>query len=408
MLKFRYLTYSNFGLVEKWYEDMAKKGWQIEKIPLPFAHKFKKAKPENVNYKISLVQNEGYFSSFTKSELDDFDQMSKDYGWTLIDRCFNMNLYRLEKDAAESLYNDDLEELKVLNKGIKGELISLVITGIALLLNFFFMSASFHSPEIFYSNLVLFLYPASILLLVFSGLSIIDNISFRNKNKNVEQIRDIRFSKIAYSKIYVVTLILAFILLIIGIVSNILSSSMVQKDGFFLVSLIPLLLAVIIFILIKKIKKTDYKTKNKKQLMVLSVVLITFISAFISTNSLSFMTKSFESINTSEEVQLNKSLLAKSHSIYRDDKLDLQVEKIVSQNRDLARILFDREVKNAKNHPYNSDLVKDISVNFPYDKTYSLAYENSYIILDNQIVLKVIGDINNKKTQIELEKGLGE
>ena len=31
MLKARYLTYTNFGLFEKWYEDMAKKGWQIEK-----------------------------------------------------------------------------------------------------------------------------------------------------------------------------------------------------------------------------------------------------------------------------------------------------------------------------------------------------------------------------------------
>ena len=51
MLKTRYLTYTNFGLVEKWYEDMAKKGWQIEKIILPFIHKFKKAEPEDVRYK---------------------------------------------------------------------------------------------------------------------------------------------------------------------------------------------------------------------------------------------------------------------------------------------------------------------------------------------------------------------
>ena len=200
MLKFRYLTYSNFGLVEKWYEDMAKKGWQIEKIPLPFVHKFKKAKPDHVKYKISLAQNEGYFSSFTKDELDDFDQMSKDYGWTLIDRCFNMNLYRLEKDAAGSLYNDDLEELKVLNKGIKGELISIIIAGFVLLLNLFFMSASFHSPEIFYSNLVIFLYPASISLLVFTVFSIVDNISFRKKNKNVKNIRASIFPKLLIQK----------------------------------------------------------------------------------------------------------------------------------------------------------------------------------------------------------------
>lgn len=407
MLKFRYLTYSNFGLVEKWYEDMAKKGWQIEKILVPFVHKFKKAKPEDINYKVSLAQNEGYFSSFTKSELDDFDQMSKAYGWILIDRCFNMNLYRLEKDAAESLYNEDLEELKVLNKGIKGELISLVITGIALLLNFFFMSASFHSPDIFYSNLVLFLYPASILLLVFTILSIVDNISFRKKNKNVKNISNINFSKIAYSKIYAMTLIISFVLLIVGIVSNILSSSMANKNGLILVSLMPLLLPVIIFVLIKKIKKTDFKTKSKKQLMILSVVIITIIFTFIRINSLSITGQDLED-NTSDIVHIKKSLLTKSHTIYKDDQLDLQVEKIITKNRDLARTLFKREVKNAKNHPYNSDLVKDISGDYSYDMTYSLANENSYIILDNQTVLKVIGDIKNPEIQMALEKELGD
>ena len=406
MFKLRYLTYSDFGLIEKWYEDMAKKGWQIEKIPLPFIHKFKKSKAEDIDYKISLAQNESYFSSFTKSELDDFDKMSEEFGWKLVDRSFNMNLYKLEKDAAESLYNDDVEELKILNKGIKGEIITLILTGLVLLLNFFFMSASFHSPDIFYSNLILFLYPASILFLVFAGLSIIDNIAFRNKNKNVKYMRDIKFSKISYSKSYLAILILGFTLLIIGIISNLISSSL--NNRFLLIGLLPILIAVIIFILIKKIKQTNFKTKNKKIIMIQLVALITVISAFITGYSLSFIPESYERIDTSEEVPLNKSLLAKSHTMYNNEGLDLQVEKTVVQNSDLASILFDREVKNSTNHPYNSDLVKDISSDFPYEKAYRLANESAYIILDNQTVLKVMGDINNKKIQVVLEELLGD
>lgn len=406
MFKLRYLTYSDFGLIEKWYEDMAKKGWQIEKIPLPFIHKFKKSKAGDIEYKISLAQNESYFSSFTKSELDDFNKMSEEFGWKLVDRSFNMNLYKLEKDAAESLYNDDVEELKILNKGIKGEIITLILTGLVLLLNFFFMSASFHSPDIFYSNLILFLYPASILFLVFAGLSIIDNISFRNKNKNVKYMRDIKFSKISYSKTYLAILILGFTLLIIGIISNLISSSL--NNRFLLIGLLPILLAVIIFISIKKIKQTNFKTKNKKIIMILLVALITIISAFITSYSLSFIPDSYKSIDTSEEVPLNKSFLAKSHTMYNNEGLDLQVKEIVAQNSDLASILFDREVKNATNHPYNSDLVKDISSDFTYEKAYRLANENAYIILDNQTVLKVMGDINNKKIQVVLEELLGD
>lgn len=57
MIKFRFLTYSNFGLFEKWYEDLAREGWQIESLPLPFVHKFKKAPAAEVNYRVIMAPN---------------------------------------------------------------------------------------------------------------------------------------------------------------------------------------------------------------------------------------------------------------------------------------------------------------------------------------------------------------
>lgn len=80
MLRFRFLTYTNFALVEKWYEDMAKDGWKIEKISLSFIHRFEKADPGNVKYKISIAPNEGTFTALTKDEQKDFDNMAEDYG----------------------------------------------------------------------------------------------------------------------------------------------------------------------------------------------------------------------------------------------------------------------------------------------------------------------------------------
>ena len=128
MLKARHLTYTNFGLVEKWYEDMAKEGWQIEKIILSFIHKFKKAEPEDARYKVSIAPNEGSFSAFSKDELRDFDEMAKDLGWHLVDRTYNINIYKLDEGSQDSLYNDEKEEIEILNKGAKGELISFSIT----------------------------------------------------------------------------------------------------------------------------------------------------------------------------------------------------------------------------------------------------------------------------------------
>lgn len=163
MLKTRYLTYTNFGLVEKWYEDMAKKGWQIEKIILPFIHKFKKAEPEDVRYKISIAPNEGSFSAFSKDELRDFDEMAKGFGWHLVDRTFNMNVYKLDKGSQDSLYNDEKEEIEILKKGIKGEIISLSTIFMVLVFLVFSITSRFFSRDIFYSNYTIFMGPAMIL-----------------------------------------------------------------------------------------------------------------------------------------------------------------------------------------------------------------------------------------------------
>lgn len=128
MLKFRFLSYTNFGLMGKWYEEMAREGWQIEKIALPFVHKFKKAEPADIKYKISIAPNETWHVKFSKEELADYDQMTDDYGWHLVDRTFNMNLYRVDEEGVDSLYDDDSYEIEILNKSIKGEIISLSLT----------------------------------------------------------------------------------------------------------------------------------------------------------------------------------------------------------------------------------------------------------------------------------------
>lgn len=106
MLKFRFLTYTNFGLMEKWYEEMAREGWQIEKIPFPFVHKFKKAEPAEIKYQFTIAPNETWHVKFSKEELADYDQMADDYGWHLVDRTFNMNLYEIDEEGVDSLYDD--------------------------------------------------------------------------------------------------------------------------------------------------------------------------------------------------------------------------------------------------------------------------------------------------------------
>ncbi len=404
MLKFRYLSYSNFGLIKEWYEEMAKDGWQIEKIPLPFLHNFKKSEPEEIKYRISLARNEGAFSAFTKEELDEFDEMSDDLGWHLIDRSFNMNLYRLEDGAADSLYNDDIEEIKVLNKGLNGELIVLIMSFLIFLFNFSFISATFYSSDIFYENFILFLYPGSILLLIFILLSIIDLISFKIKNKNIEKASDIKFSKISYSKFYVVAIVLSLLFIFVGTGLNLFSTILNRGFKATLPALVPILVSLIIFFTIKNIKKMDTKTINKKKIMAILFIFIFIIINLIVPKLIFSIPPYIDDSTISEVRELPKSILTESHIEYKLEDLGIEIEKTVVKNSDLAKILFEREVKNAKNHPYKSENVSDITSEFPFEKTYSLAYENTYLILNDKTVFKINGDIYNEKVLQELEK----
>lgn len=405
MIKFRFLTYTNFGLFEKWYEDMAEKGWQIESIPLPFVHKFKKVPAAEMKYRVIMAPNEGYYSAFNNNELEEFDQISKDFGWNLVDRSFNLNVYKLEEGAANSLYNDDKEEKEILTKGIKGEIIAMVLNLFIFLGLFFLISGSFYSTSIFYSNSTLFNYPASILLLVFIFLSLGDYIVFKKRNKNVAAVRDMKFSKLSFSKAYTFLICVALLLIILGLIFQIISlGGNVEKIGFLL---LPLFLFFITFFSIKKVKRLNKKTRTKKILMiVLPIVFIILVSIGGSILMGQWIDNdfAFEDSGDFKKLPMGKSVLTSSHDLYESKDRDLRIEKTKVKNEKLSLLLFERIIKNASNHPYESALVKDLTGDFPYEKTYRLAGEKSFLVLYGPTVLEVDGDIYDRQVQEQIEK----
>lgn len=412
MLKLRYLTYTNFGLVEKWYEDMAKKGWQIEKIILPFIHSFKRAEPEEVHYKISLAPNEGTFSAFSKEELGDFDQMAGSLGWHLVDRTFNLNIYKLEPGSPDSLYNDGMEEIQLLNKGIKGEIISLSLSTFFLGILHFLISSGFFSSEIYYSNYPIFMAPASILLFLFCLLALGDHISFRRRNKQARDLGDLKFSRLSFSRPFVFLVFISFILVLVAVGTTFLISGEASNGLVVLLSFLPTLFILgTVYFFRKKIKTMNIK-KGSKKLVLFGLVLL----MILATNAFNFFLVNYlpgqsqrqeEDLGNFSKKMGRRSFLTKSHAYYSSKDQDLEVDKTVAKSQGLAEDLFARIVKNAKNHPYRTDYVKDLSKSYPYDKTYSLATYDNYVILHHDVVLEVNGDLTDDQVQKELGKILG-
>lgn len=409
MLKSRYLTYTNFGLVEKWYEDMAKKGWQIEKIILPFIHKFKKAEPENVRYKISIAPNEGSFSAFSKDELRDFDKMAEDYGWHLVDRTFNMNIYKLDEGSQDSLYNDGKEEIEILNKGVRGEIISLGINFIVFAFLVLFLSSQFLSSDIFYSNYTIFTGPACLLLILFDALALGDYIVFKKRNKDAKDLSQIKFSRLTFSKSYILLLYFPLALMLLALISGFLLSNGDSNPSLMLISFIPALVIIsFIYLFRKKIKAMNIKRSKKKFILISMIILIV-----IFTNVLTFIL--IDKFSTSNEVESQvvgdftktrerKSFLTESCDYYSSEKNKLGIRKTVVKSEDLAENLFERILKNSMKHPYRADYVKDISQKYPYDKTYILSSEEDYLILYKNVVLEVSGNLEDEKVQEEIAR----
>ena len=407
MLKARYLTYTNFGLFEKWYEDMAKEGWQIEKIILPFIHKFKKAEPEDARYKISIAPNEGSFSAFSKDELRDFDEMAGVFGWHLVDRTFNINIYKLDEGSRDSLYNDGKDEIEILKKGVRGEIISLSISFVVFVFLGFFITSQFFSREIFYSNYLIFMGPAMILFFVLCTLSLGDYIFFKKRNRDAKDVKEIKFSRLTFSKAFVLIFYIALALIILAFTSDFLLPSGASNSFVMLISLLPTLIMVsFIYFYRKKIKAMNIKRGEKKFILIAMVVLISLITNV-------FIFTLIDKLSTANEVESQvvgdfiktrerKSFLTESCDYYSSEKNKLVIRKTVVKSEDLAENLFERILKKYMKHPYRADFVKDISEAYPYDRTYITSDQEDYLILYKNVVLEVNGNLEDDKVQEDI------
>ena len=409
MLKARYLTYTNFGLVEKWYDDMAKKGWQIEKIIFSFIHEFKKAEPEDARYKISMAPNEGSFSAFSKDELRDFDEMAGDFGWHLVDRTFNMNIYKLNEGSQDTLYNEGSEEIEILKKGVRGKIISLSINFIVFAFLAFYIISQFFSRDIFYSNYLIFMGPACILLLLFDALALADYILFKNRNRDAKDVNEIKFSRLTFSKSFIILLYIPLILMVLVLTSDFLLPSGDSNSFVMLISLLPTFIMVsFIYFYRKKIKAMNIKRNGKKFILISMVVLISLIT------NVSIFTL-IDKLSTANEIESQvvgdfiktrdrRSFLTESCDYYFSEKKDLGIRKTVVKSEDLAGNLFERILKKSMKHPYRADFVKDISGAYPYDRTYILSEDKDYLILYKNVVLEVNGNLEDEEVQKDIAR----
>lgn len=408
MLRFRFLTYANFGLFENWYKEMAKKGYEIEKTKFSFIHFFKKTELKDVDYKFVISNNEDKYNALSKQEIDDLNEMAKGYGYDFIFKSYNMNLYKTRaKD--KSLYNDDVEELKILRTSVKREIISTAILSVVLLLLHFFTFANFLSEEFYYSNYSMVLAPSILLILIFDLLALVDYSVFYRRNRDVSFTRDLKFSKMSFSKFFVYLIMASLILIIVGITLQFVDVNPTLGLKNTLLLWTPFVLMwILVFLFRKKIKTMNISTATKKKIFALIVVAIFGITYFMNYSIANKLPdyKNTEAIGRYEVTELSKGMFLNEHKIYSGE--EFSIERTISKKETTSKNLYKRIIKNAKNHPYFGEYVKDISSEYDYDKTYKLSEGNRYAILKGKVILVVEGEINNPEIKDEINRFLGD
>ena len=218
-----------------------------------------------------------------------------------------------------------------------------------------------------------------------------------------------KFSSLGIGKLQALLPLLSIVLIILSWIALVIHQLGMGYGLTILISVIPIIFMVILIsYFIKKVKQMDAQKGQKKFLFAL-IPVIMFIVFSVSNFGMfaklalkdDLQTKEIAGFSVRKE---STSFLAESCEDFRAKSHDLDIRKTIVNSEGLAEDLFNRVLKNAKNHPYRAEFVKDLSKDFAYDKTYSLADEDSYLILKGKMVLEVDGNIYDEKVTRDIEQ----
>ncbi|MDU6792406.1 MAG: hypothetical protein E6427_06820, partial [Anaerococcus sp.] len=203
-------------------------------------------------------------------------------------------------------------------------------------------------------------FSSMILFFLFNTLALGDYILFKKRNKDVKSISDIKFSRLTFSKAFVLLFYTPIILMILAFGSEFLLPNDGSSNRTHLISLLPtIIMFSFVYFYRKKIKAMNIKRGGKKFILISMVILISII-----TNIFTFTL--IDKLSTANEVESQvvgdfvitrerRSFLTESCDYYSSEKKDLRIRKTVVKSGDLAENLFERILKNSIRDPYRTD-----------------------------------------------------
>lgn len=193
---FNSINIINYSSSEKYFEEMAEKGWLINKIILDKIFIFKKIEPQELKFTI-MPKN--------KKIGEDFKDLVEELGWKYKFETFNFQIYYKEKDIeAIDLFTDieseSIEKKNIVKNKLINSLLIILFFGIILIKNF--KKIIIDSPDMIREYSIEIFSIGSILFFIYGIVNTNFYIKFLLKNNNNENDHE----KIKYidSKLYII------------------------------------------------------------------------------------------------------------------------------------------------------------------------------------------------------------
>jgi len=118
----------DYKAMEIYLEEMAKKGWMLEKARRGFA-KFRSIEPKNIKFYVDVFEGGGPLMSENTRQTKVYRRKCKELGWNFItSQDYLQFFYAEEGEDPDPIQSDDANELQIIKKTLlKNELLSITI-----------------------------------------------------------------------------------------------------------------------------------------------------------------------------------------------------------------------------------------------------------------------------------------
>lgn len=390
---------SDIDAIEEHFENMAMKGWMLEKTG-EYMVRYKRMEPQEMKFSIDLFPKLSSFDYPNKDEVVEYRNLCIDSGWDFIDSSQKFQVFSSPKGKnLPPIQTDDRIKQSMINKSLIIEIILLTIC-----IGIFIWNLDYIFPlhyRSFHSNILLAVMVIAPIMIILIFVYIVFNVVWIVKAKNAEK-KQLPLHKSNYKKlrIKIVLLIYPLIFFILSIAFGLILD--LQKGNFVgIVSILPITVGFTVGTLLKKNidKKKRDKGKNIQLFILVLVIMLIVVNIFIpkirQLGEAKELKEGYKGLKLTDfnlaypdgtEFSRRGSILLPKYSTYYEVNFEkngnsIQTEYYEAISNNIAKYIFNNMIKEY-DEKYT---IKPIDEFYNlFDKAYSIEEINRLILLNNK------------------------